>query len=205
MSHAPVTAVIFDYGKVLSMPPTQAQWDRLAGFFGATQDLFQKQYWGHRDAYDRDEFRAAGYWRAVAKDNGKDVTDAEVEQLIEWDNEQWTNLNPEMLELSRRLRAGGVRTAILSNMQAEMLAYMRRKFGWLDEFEVQMYSCDVGMVKPVREIYLKCCAELGSRPENTLFLDDKMPNIQGALHAGLQALLFEGNRTEVEEYLAARV
>lgn len=205
MSHAPVTAVIFDYGKVLSMPPTQAQWDRLAGFFGAAQDAFQKQYWAHRDGYDRDEFRAAGYWRLIAKDNGKDVADAEVEQLIEWDNEQWTNLNPEMLELSRRLRADGIKTAILSNMQIEMLAYMRRKFDWLDEFEVQMYSCDVGMVKPVREIYLKCCAALGSLPENTLFLDDKMPNIQGALNAGLQALLFDGNRVEVEEYLAARV
>jgi len=201
MSAAAITAIIFDYGKVLSLSPTLKQWERMASLFGVDQPTFQEQYWGLRDRYDRDEYDGTGYWRRIAELNGKTLTDAEVEQLIFWDNDQWTNENPEMLDFARRMHARGIHTGILSNMQANMLRFMRHKFAWLDEFDVQMYSCEEGIVKPAVEIYLECCKRLGSTPANTLFLDDKQPNIDGAIKAGLQALLFEGDRKEVEKYL----
>ena len=169
--------------------------------FGVDQSTFQKQYWGFRDDYDRAVTDGAAYWRRVAESNGMHLSDAQVTQLVEWDNDQWTNLNPEMLEFARTKQANGVRIAILSNMQREMLAFMRKKFDWLNEFDVQMYSCEEGIVKPEVAIYLECCKRLGSEPGKTLFLDDKQPNIDGAWKAGLQALLFEGDRGAVEEYL----
>jgi HAD superfamily hydrolase (TIGR01509 family) len=95
-----------------------------------------------------------------------------------------------------------VKTAILSNMQPNMLVFMRKKFDWLGEFDVQMYSCEEGIVKPEPEIYLECCKRLGVAPANSLFLDDKEKNVDGAAKAGLQAMLFEGDRGEVERYLA---
>ncbi len=198
---ATVSAIIFDYGKVLSLPPTAEQWQRLASPFGVSQPEFQKQYWGFRDIYDRGEVNGAQYWEKIAGLNGKHLANGDVEQLIAWDNDQWTNLTPEMLDFARREQASGKKIAILSNMQREMLAFMRKKFDWLDEFNVQMYSCEVGIVKPNPEIYLKCCTKLGSRPGSTLFVDDKQPNIDGAIAAGLQALLFHGERSEVERYL----
>jgi putative hydrolase of the HAD superfamily len=128
-----------------------------------------------------------------------------VRQLISWDDDQWTNLNSEMLDFARRMKANGIRTAILSNMQREMLNFMRSKFDWLGEFDVQMYSCEEGIVKPQIAIYLECCKRLDVEPANSLFLDDKQPNVDGALEAGLQALLFEGNREEVETYVESAV
>jgi putative hydrolase of the HAD superfamily len=202
MSHAAVHAIIFDYGKVLSLPPTHQQWQRYATFFGVDEPTIQKYYWGLRDDYDRAVTDGPEYWRRVGKLNGRSLRTAEVEQLIQWDNDQWTNVNPEMLSLAREQQAKGVRTAILSNMQREMLKFMRGKFDWLDEFDVQMYSCEEGIVKPEPKIYLECCKRLGIEPANSLFLDDKQKNIDGALRAGLQAILFEGDREAVERYLA---
>lgn len=201
---SPVQAIIFDYGKVLSLSPTLQQWQRLASKFGVEQPTFQQQYWGLRDDYDRGVYDGAAYWRKLAELNGKSLTDADVEQLIFWDNDQWTNLNPDMLEFSREARRRQMPTAILSNMQFNMLAFMRKKFDWLGEFQVQMYSCEEGIVKPEVEIYLECCRRLGVAPASTLFLDDKQPNIDGALAAGLQAQLFQGQRKEVEHFLNAR-
>ena len=40
-------------------------------------------------------------------------------ELIEHDNAQWTNENPEMLGLARDLRRAGYKTAILSNMEQQ--------------------------------------------------------------------------------------
>jgi len=204
MSHAAVHAIVFDYGKVLSLPPTLQQWQRLASVFGVDQPTFQKQYWGFRDDYDRANNDGAAYWRRVGELNKKTLTDEEVEQLIWWDNDQWTNLNDDMLDFARRMKANGIRTAILSNMQQEMLSFMRKKFDWLGEFDVQMYSCEEGIVKPEVKIYLECCQRLRSEPANSLFLDDKQPNVDGAVKAGLQAILFEGDWESVEAYVGQR-
>ncbi len=199
-----VQAIIFDYGKVLSLPPTLQQWQRLASKFGVDQPTFQQQYWGLRDDYDKAVYDGRAYWRKIGELNGKKLSDTDVEELIHWDNDQWTNVNPDMLEFSREARRRGMATAILSNMQHEMLDFMRKKFNWLGEFEVQMYSCEEGIVKPEPKIYLECCMRLKATPAQTLFLDDKQPNIDGALKAGLQAQLFHGQRSEVEHYLNGR-
>lgn len=201
--HAPITAIIFDYGKVLSLPPTEQQWKRLASVFGVDQPAFQHNYWGFRDGYDRGEYNGPEYWRMIARAFGKPISEVEVTQLIAWDNDQWTNENPEMLDFVRRAHSEGLRTAILSNMQREMLAFMRAKFPWLYDglFDAQVYSCELGVVKPDAPAYLETCKRIDCQPANTLFLDDKQPNIDGAHRAGLQALLFTGSRAEVEEYM----
>jgi putative hydrolase of the HAD superfamily len=183
-------AVAFDYGKVLSLPPTHEQWLALSGRFGKALGEFQRIYWGHREELDRGTLDNVHYWQAVGRDCGLVISEAEAEELIEHDNTQWTNENPEMLSLARDLRRAGYRTAILSNMERRMLATMRRKLRWLDEFEVQMYSCEIGTVKPEPEIYLECCRRLGCQPPEALFLDDKKVNTEAARRVGMQSYVF---------------
>jgi putative hydrolase of the HAD superfamily len=183
-------AVIFDYGKVLSLPPTQEQWQTLIACFGKSQQEFQQVYWGNRDGIDRGTLDIIGYWKKAGEDCGREISDAEALELIEHDNRQWTNECPEILTLARDLRQAGYKTAILSNMERRMLGVMREKLAWLDEFEVQMYSCEVGMIKPDAEIYLECCRRLGCRPEEVLFLDDKKVNTEGAKSIGMQSYVF---------------
>jgi putative hydrolase of the HAD superfamily len=157
-----------------------------------------QRYWQFRDGYDRREVKASQYWAQVA---GHDLAENEVTELIAMDDSQWTRVNPEMLHLARRLKESGVKIAILSNMQSDMLKVMRAKFDWLSEFDVQMYSCEVGMVKPTVEVYLECARRLGVDPDACLFLDDKQPNVTGAEKAGMHALLFHGQRKEAEKAL----
>ncbi len=130
------------------------------------------------------------YWQKVGRECGVAISEAEAQQLIDLDNTQWTNEYPEMLNLARDLRRAGYKTAILSNMQQRMVAALRQKLDWLDEFEVQIYSGEVGVVKPEAEIYLLCCRRLGCQPQEALFLDDKKINTDGARKAGLQSYIF---------------
>lgn len=183
-------AVIFDYGKVLSLPPTEEQWLKMSTRFQEPVQEFQKIYWGHREKLDRGTLDNAAYWKAVGKDCGFVVSDAEAEELIDHDNTQWTNTSTEVLGLARDLHRADFRTAILSNMERRMLRAMREKLKWLDEFDVQIYSCEIGMVKPEPEIYLYCCGRLGCHPDEALFLDDKKVNVEGAKRAGMQSYVF---------------
>ena len=197
-----IKAVIFDYGKVLTFAPTDADWHALAKTAGVPFERFQPLYWQFRDAYDRAETNAAIYWRQVAAGAGSLIkNDAVINQLTALDNDQWTKVNPEMLDFARGVKRVGLKTAILSNMQFDMLAALRQKFEWLAEFDVQIFSCEIGMVKPHLDIYRKCCDMLNVLPANAAFLDDKMPNIEGAQQAGLKALLFEGHRGAADHFV----
>jgi putative hydrolase of the HAD superfamily len=195
-------AVIFDYGKVLTYAPTEADWNTLAKTCGVSPDKFLPLYWEYRDAYDRAETNASIYWRQVAAGAGALIkNDAVVSELTRLDNEQWTKADPEMVDLARTVKRAGMKIGILSNMHFDMLKALRSKFEWLAEFDVQVYSCEMGMVKPTLEIYRKCCDMLSVLPANAAFLDDKMPNIEGARHAGMKALLFEGRREDAEKFI----
>jgi putative hydrolase of the HAD superfamily len=184
-------AVAFDYGKVLSLPPTEEQWQALSTRFNQPMQEFQRIYWEHRVELDRGTLDNVAYWKRVGKDCGFEISDAEAEELIDRDNVHWTNENPEMLALSRELRKAGYKTAIMSNMEQRMLAAMRQKLNWLDEFEVQIYSSEVGTVKPEARIYLLCCERLDCNPEEVLFLDDKQPNTEGAKKVGMHAYIYQ--------------
>jgi putative hydrolase of the HAD superfamily len=184
-------AVIFDYGKVLSLPPTLEQWQKLSTRFRKTVQELQPIYWGmNREELDRGTLDNVAYWQKVGKDCGVEISEAEAQELIELDNTQWTNEHPEMLGLARELKRAGYKTAIVSNMERRMLAAIREKLTWLDEFDVQIYSAEVGTVKPEAEIYLLCCQRLGCQPQEALFLDDKKVNTEGARKAGMQSYVF---------------
>jgi putative hydrolase of the HAD superfamily len=183
-------AVAFDYGKVLSLPPTVQQWQRLSSRFGTPAQEFQEIYWGHREELDRGTLDNIAYWQAVGRDCGHAISAAEAEELIEHDSAQWANENPEMLAFARDLRRAGYRTAILSNMERRLLEAIRKKLAWLDEFEVRIFSCEVGTVKPEAAIYLECCRRLGCAPPEALFLDDKKVNTEAAKKVGMQSYVY---------------
>ncbi len=191
-------AVIFDYGRVLSLPPTDADWAAFAAATNLPLDTLHYRYWEHRDPYDRKEISSAEYWERVT---GDIIEGDKLAELIALDDAQWTKVNPEMLRRARQLSASGLKIAILSNMQVDMLRVMRTKFEWLDEFDVQMYSCEVGLVKPDREVYLECLQRLDVRPKEALFLDDKQKNTAGAEAAGMHTFLFDGDMNAFDRKL----
>jgi putative hydrolase of the HAD superfamily len=187
-----VKAVVFDYGKVLSLPPNQQQWLALSTRFGKPPHEFQPIYWGkNREELDRGTLDNVAYWRKVGRDCGLEISDSDAEQLIDHDSAQWTSENPAMLELARELRRAGYQTAILSNMEHRLLAVIRSQLPWLAEFDVQMYSCEVGAVKPEPAIYLECCRRLACQPQEALFLDDKKSNTEAAKQVGMQSYVYQ--------------
>jgi HAD superfamily hydrolase (TIGR01509 family) len=53
-------------------------------------------------------------------------------------------------------------------------------------------SCEVGVSKPDPRIYQLCLDRLGLPAAETLFVDDRADNIEGAARIGLRTLHWEG-------------
>jgi putative hydrolase of the HAD superfamily len=95
-----------------------------------------------------------------------------------------------MLAWQQQLNQQGILTAILSNMGDNVLEKIERDFDWIHRFDVLVWSFQLHMAKPDLAIYRHTLAKLGVRPEEALFLDDKLVNVEAARALGMQAIQF---------------
>jgi len=183
-------AVTFDYGMVLSEAPKQEAHAELLRITGLTHAELDSYYWTDRLAYDRGDLTGLGFWQKLVADAGLPLSAGQIEQLNAWDAHMWTTINPEMLAWHARLKEGGLHTAILSNMGDSVMESILENFAWVADFDVLIWSYQHRVVKPDAEIYELLLEKLGTAPEETLFLDDKLENIEAARRMGIQGLQF---------------
>lgn len=188
-------AVIFDYGLVLSGPAEPSARARLLAITCLPPEIFDAHYWKYRLDYDRGTLNGRTYWHAIARDTGLTLKPEEIDALIEQDILLWATVNPVMLNWLVRVQASGLKTAILSNMGEDLLGYMRRHFAWLDSFHHLTWSCELNMIKPEAAIYRHTLERLKVKPEEALFLDDKIENVEAARQAGIHAIQFRDAAT----------
>ena len=193
-----IEAVIFDYGGVLSLPPDNKKMLKLAERSGLEPPLFLQEYRRHRSEYDRGTLTAADYWSGILAAGGITATGKLTETLTRLDIEIWTAINHAMVDWSGLLREKGYRTAVLSNMPREPLAYINKTFPWINNFDTCIYSCDYGLIKPEPRIYHTCIEALGVKAEETLFIDDCSKNTEAAERLGLHTLTFQSLEVDKE-------
>lgn len=185
-----IRAVIFDFGMVLSHPQEPSALNTLQTITGLDAETFDSHYWTHRLAYDQGTLNGITYWQQFAADAGISLSSADIPTLIENDVLMWSTINDDMLKWANSLADAGLRIGILSNMGEDMVRFMRQEFGWLHSFHHLTWSCELSIVKPDPAIYIHTCEKLGIAPDEALFLDDKLVNVEGAQQVGLHAIQF---------------
>lgn len=189
---ARITTVIFDFGGVLGLPQDLARAAGIAARCGLPFEHFQRLYFRDRLELDRGTLSTDEYWARILREAGRAPTPGLIARMEEEDSLGWTRINHDVVRWSRELRAAGYATAILSNMPCDKLAWMRRNpdCAWLNEFPVAVFSCEHGMVKPEAAIYHRCLELLGRRPDECLFLDDSLVNVEGGRAVGIPSAQF---------------
>ena len=183
-------AVVFDYGMVLTGPPDPKAHASLLRITGLPLDRFENFYWADRHDYDLGVLTGIDFWEKFIADAGLSLEPGVADELNQWDSQMWTAQNPVMLAWHVQLKERSLRTAILSNMGDSVLANIEREFAWIQDFDVLVWSYQLHMAKPDPEIYRYVLKELGTLPDETLFLDDKLVNIQAARALGIRAIHF---------------
>ena len=81
---------------------------------------------------------------------------------------------------------------MLTNFASDTFAEARERFPFLNRPRGVTVSGEVRLLKPDRAIYDRHAKDFGLDPAASLFIDDSAKNVQGAIDAGWQAVLFEG-------------
>lgn len=182
---------IFDYGGVLVAHQTEEDQAKLAQIAGLPQDLFAELYWTDRLEYDKGHLTAADYWQALTTNGGgRHLTQDTLNSLIETDNRSWMRYDDVMWDWIDQLHAAGKRVAVLSNMPRDLGETLKATTDRFNRFDQVTLSYEVHAAKPEPAIYEQCIDGLGTTPEQTLFLDDRIANVQAAERLGMRAIQF---------------
>jgi epoxide hydrolase-like predicted phosphatase len=179
-------ALLLDFGGVL----TTSVWDSFAAFCGekgldddAVKRLFRDDPEALADLHELEtgRMKEAEFERRFASRLGL----TEADRLID---SMFAGMRPEpsMVAATRRVRAAGVRTGLISNSWSTT-HYDRDLLGEL--FDAVVISAEVGLRKPEPEIYLLTAERAGVGAGACVFVDDLRDNCAGAEAVGMPAIL----------------
>lgn len=100
-------------------------------------------------------------------------------------------VDKKILDTLRKIRMRGFKLGIISNADVIDIKY------WNDSplselFDLALFSCDVGMIKPETEIYQLAMNKLEVTPEESIFVGDGGSNeLYGAQSAGMKTIFSE--------------
>ena len=193
----PDRVVVFDYGEVISLSPSEADKATLLAAAGCPESEFWPVYWSHRDGLDQGTTSIPEYWALVAADLGVAWTASTVHALWVADFRSWWSLEPGTLDLIEELHQGGTRLALLSNAGFDFASGFRRSpMGTF--FERVFVSAEMDAIKPDPAIYSEVADELGIPLDRMVFVDNKSVNTDAAAALGVTTHHFLGGATGVE-------
>jgi len=172
-----VTAVLLDYCGVLAHPMNDRDVRSLATLAGVPSAVFLRAYWKDRRAYDLAEIMATEYWERVAHTGGFRWSEPLARELVALDAEVNTRVCPVAAAWVQHAARQGLHLGLLSNLPEELRQRVARQPEWQGRFRFMLFSCETGMVKPEPRAFEMALERLGSRPEQTLFVDDREENL----------------------------
>ncbi|MQR97148.1 HAD family hydrolase [Fictibacillus phosphorivorans] len=97
-------------------------------------------------------------------------------------------INPQVIELLQMLKSNGLKLGLISNAAPEeVVAWKTTELP--DYFDEVIFSYEVRVAKPQKEIYQMACEKLGVTPKESVFIGDGgSDELRGATESGMVAL-----------------
>ena len=185
-----VKNIVFDFGGVL------VDWN---------PHYLYDRHFGNREKADWFlENICTGRWN-IQMDGGKPFAEGCAElsaEYPEWRKEiymffdRWIEMMadeiPGMRELLGELKAAGYGLYGLTNWSAETFCQVRDRYEVFSLLDGMVVSGEEHIVKPDEAIFKRLLERYGLNAAECIFVDDLQRNVDGAIQAGLQGLLFRG-------------
>lgn len=128
----------------------------------------------------------ADYWSYVQKEFGTEISLAKISQLY-MDSYK---VNSNVVDIVKKVRKLGIKTCICTNNYLTRINSLNKKFNFLNDFDVQIFSYQVAAMKPDPKIFQALIERSGCQPNEIIFADDKQSNVDAALSLGINAFLY---------------
>ena len=190
--------IIFDVGKVL----VEVRWQevmRELGFDEATVELVSNatvcsSTWGE---YDRSKLPYEEMLTKFIMNNP--TVEKEIRLFMEHEKEAIREF-PYAREWVKSFHDKGYKCYVLSNYPKGTFANTREERSFEEFLDGAVYSFQVQMIKPEKEIYQVLLERYDLIPEESVFIDDNQANVEVARELGMYAIHFQ-TKCEAEKEL----
>lgn len=191
-----IRAVFFDLGGVIVRTEYQAPRERLAQRLGLSYEELVQAVFESKTSRQASmgEIDTETHWEAVIRSLG---LPAEQREIVRAEFFAGDIVDLDLVNFLRSIRPG-YQTGLISNAWPDLRDYIvRQKFD--DAFDHMVISAEVGVMKPEARIYQIALEQAGVGPNEAVFVDDFVENIEGARAVGMHTIHFRG----ADETLAA--
>jgi HAD superfamily hydrolase (TIGR01549 family) len=191
-----IKALLFDIGGVLSRSVDagpRRKWERRLGLSkGQLAEIVFTSPAAQRATVGKatpDEV-----WQEVGVRFSLSTEDLKALRFDFWKESQW---DMELLDFIRSLKPN-YKTGTVSDAWLDARQNIE-KYVNSELFDLIVFSAEEGVKKPNPEIYRRSLARLGTAPQETIFVDDRLPNIAGARLIGMHAIHHTQTNRTIEE------
>lgn len=181
--------VVFDLGRVVFAQDPAKSTAEFKQFFSYVSLTPMPQFWTDYDmgalSFDQVAEELAAY-RGVEPEFAREMITIAI-------GKQETIRPTE--KLIDELKAAGYKLYVLSNMSREFIDFLRKQKVY-ENFDGDVVSCEVGIVKPMPEIYDLLLKRFELDPAETIFIDDRKENVDAAAAKGIATFHFDRNDYE---------
>ena len=187
-----IKAIIFDIGEVLQIDPKGERYEKLSRGFGIPAKEIKNFIEAHRSELWLGKLNNRQFCDLIKEKFGieKDIIPA-------WEkvyNE--IPLNKEIIKILPELKKN-CKLAVISNAHEASSSVRKEKFAKI--FEFMIFSCDVGFMKPQKEIFDMALEKLELKPEECVMIDDNEKNLSTPSQMGFKTILFKSNSQLIKE------
>ncbi len=181
-----IKAIILDWGGVLIDNPVPGFMAYYSKYFEVPKKLFIKTASRFYEDFAMGKITENTFWKNIC--SCLNVAEPATDSLLSEAFSSVYSERGEVLSFVASLKNKGYKLALLSNTEMPMIDFFRKKN--YDFFDVTVFSCMEGIIKPDKKIYEIVLKRLGVKPHEAVFIDDKEENVVAAKVLGINTILF---------------
>ena len=183
-----IKVIVFDMNGVVVTNFSQEVWEKHAKKLKLSVDELKKIFKEYV-AWDNVTKKATAerFW-LHRKNDWKNIELKDLKSLLK-DLHASEKVNPEMIELIKNLR-GKYKIGVLSNVSGVLPDLLKNKYQIPELVDYSLSSADFGIAKPDSKVFSKMLTKLKLKPEELIFIDDKLHNVEAAKQIGIKAMHF---------------
>lgn len=197
-----IRAVIFDFGGVIARTTDFTSRDGLADRLGMTRLELEKLVFLGESGFNAQQgvISVDQHWTNLQK-----RLKLSPEGIVAFQKEFWggDSIDMDLVDYIRSLKKR-YRTGLLSNAFSDLRVRLVERWKIADAFDEILISSEIGVTKPDPRIYHIALERVGVVPDEAVFVDDFLHNVEGARSVGMHAIQFRNPdqiRVELEQLL----